>query len=123
MFLIANLKSDLILKIAFRFYRADENVNCNLKRVYRFSLKSRKYVDCSELNISSLYSFALKISNSQRTKLVGLTVVLRYPHMTPSADFFVYSYKRRLHTGLVSSLQSRISVCIPLKAAYMRDVT
>ena len=106
----------MILKITFKFYRTDENVNCNLKRAYRISQKSGKYVDCSELNISSLYSYALKISNSQRPKLVGLTVVSRYPHLTPSADFFVYSYKRRLLTGLVSSLQSRISVCIPLEA-------
>ena len=74
-FLIANLESDLILKIAFKFYRADVNVNFNLKRAYRISQKSGKYVDCSELNILSLYSYALKISNSQRPKLAGLTVV------------------------------------------------
>lgn len=107
----------MILTIALRFYRADVNVICNLKRAYRISQKSGKYVDCSELNISSLYSYALKISNSQRPKLVGLSVsCLTVPHLLPSAYFFVYSYKRRLHTGLVSSLQSRISVCIPLEA-------
>ena len=97
LFLIANLSGDLILKIVFRFYRADVNVNSNLKRAYRISQKSGKYVDCSELNISSLYSYALKISNSQRPKSVGLTVVLRYPSDPISRLFCVQLQAEAAH--------------------------
>lgn len=78
---VSNCKpwGDLILKIAFRFYRADVNVNCNLMLTYRIRQKSGKYVDCSELNISRFIFVRAKLSNSQRPKLAGLTVVSRYP--------------------------------------------
>ena len=114
-FLIANLESDLILKIAFRFYRADVNVNCNLKRAYRISQKSGKYVDCSELNISSLKFVRAKNIQFSAAE-IGRPDSCLTTLSNPISRSFVYSYKRRLHTGLVSSLQRRISVCIPLKA-------